>query len=337
MHKYESFIQLGEFLTRSDETELAELFLRAENENPWFTKQQIEYCFQALAQMLRKDEIEKWSNQYHDFIEPETPLRIGIVAAGNIPLAVFHDMLCVLLSGHIFVCKLSSKDKVLLPFLAQKLIELNPYLEKRIVFEKNELKKMDAYIATGSDNSSRYFEYYFSKFPCIIRKNRNSVALLTGDETDEELVLLADDIFLYFGLGCRNVCKIFLPKGFDLFRIFRASHKYLHYVHHNKFANNFHYHRSIYMMNQIDFFENEFFILKADNSYSSPISVLYYEYYENIENIAKRLQNDMQLLQCVVSNYPLENAIPFGKAQMPHIMEYADQIDTMNFLIQLTK
>jgi len=255
--------------------------------------------------------------------------------AGNIPLAGFHDFMCVLISGNIFVGKLSSQDKYLLPAIAEELNGIAPSVKESVFFTEERLPPFDAVIATGSNNSSRYFEYYFGKYPHIIRKNRNSVAILNGMESKEELGLLADDIFLYFGLGCRNVTKIFIPEGYDFTMLTKALRKYKDRLSmQSKYMNNYDYNKSIFLINQILHNDLEFCILKEDNSIASPISVLYYEYYRDISDVINYISVNREKIQCLVAGKTYTNyTVLFGKSQQPELWDYADGVDTMEFLI----
>jgi hypothetical protein len=246
-------------------------------------------------------------------------------------------MLCVLISGNNFVGKLSSEDNLLLPFMSKILIAIEPEFKDGIEFTSGQLKSMDAVIATGSDNTSRYFEYYFGKYPHIIRKNRNSVAVLTGNESLTELRLLGKDVFQYFGLGCRNVSKLFVPKGYKFDTFYQSIFEYQNIVNNNKYGNNYDYNRTVYLMsNHPSLLDNNFLLLKEDESYSSPIGVLFFEYYEDKEQLSARLEADKALIQCIVANEPaLKNAIPFGQAQCPTLTDYADGVDTMKFLLEM--
>lgn len=258
----------------------------------------------------------------------------------NIPLAGFHDFFCVLLSGNIFVGKCSVQDKILLPAISKMLTDIDPLFKKYIFFVENKLEKIDAVIATGSNNSARYFEYYFGKYPHIIRKNRNSVALLTSNETEEELTLLANDIFRYFGLGCRNVSKIFIPLNYDFKIFFNAIFGWNNIIHHNKYANNYSYNKAVYLMNKIKIWDNGFLLMKEDVDLSSPVAVLYYEYYQDKKQLNDRLTGNKENIQCIVSNekipLPLEEArVRYGKGQHPELWDFSDRVDTMEFLMHL--
>jgi len=259
-----------------------------------------------------------------------------VVTAGNIPLVGFHDLLCVLLSGNELVIKASSKDNKLMKLIVNLLTESNNDFNTLIHFEIEQLKNFDAIIATGSDNTAKYFEYYFGKYPNIIRKNRNSIAILSGDESDEELNLLADDMLMYFGLGCRNVSKLFLPEGFDYQRIFRSVQAYHHLIDHNKYANNYLYNKSIYLMNSVQFWENGFMMMKEDIGLASPISVIFFEYYSSSDEIKQRVELDKDRIQCIVAKDGfIDGSVNFGEAQKPNLWDYADNVDTMKFLLSL--
>lgn len=339
-----SFVQLGAFLRSFSQgdyssvfgEQLHEIVLNDHIYNPWFTEKNVTQAVEAIANSLLPEKIEKWVNQYPDLQKQNSLKRIGVITAGNIPLVGFHDFITVLLSGNIFAGKLSSKDNRLLKFIAEYLISLDSDFNQRINFTEDKLENFDAVIATGSNNTARYFEYYFGKYPNIIRKNRNSVAVLNGNESAEEIQQLANDFFSYFGLGCRNVSKIFLPKDycFDLF--FENIKDYSFIYSHNKYANNYDYNKSVYLMNQIQHFDNGFVIVKEDEGLSSPIGVIYFQYYDDINKVNEYLQLNSDQIQCVVSKPGLVNeAIPFGKAQQPELWDYADNVDTMKFLLNL--
>jgi hypothetical protein len=265
------------------------------------------------------------------------PKKVAVVMAGNIPLVGFYDFMCVLISGNIFIGKLSSQDKFLLPAIAKELTNIEPSVSKYIVFTEERLPAFVAVIATGSNNSSRYFEYYFGKYPHIIRKNRNSIAILNGKESKEDIDFLADDIFLYFGLGCRNVTKIFVPEGYDFTMLKKALRKYKDCLSmHSKYMNNYDYNKSIFLINQIPHTDLGFCLLKEDVSIASPISVLNYEYYINISDVINSISINRDNIQCLVAGKTYTNyTVPFGKSQQPELFDYADGVDTMEFLISL--
>lgn len=304
-------------------------------QNPWFTESNVRMAIAAIADSLKEETLINWLAVYHDQLKKEhTPRSVAVIMAGNIPMVGFNDFFCVLMSGNKFLGKLSSDDKLLLPFISKVLVAIEPGFDGRIAFTEGFIKQMDAVIATGSNNSARYFDYYFGKYPHIIRKNRNSVAVLTGDETRDELELLADDIFMYFGLGCRNVSKLFVPKGYSFNLFFDSIYKYQHLIEVNKYVNNYEYNRTVYLMkNDKGLLDNNFLLLKEDQTYSSPIGVLYYEYYDDLLLLKEKIDKDEEMIQCVVSKSELfSNAVSFGQAQCPTLFDYADGIDTMKFL-----
>jgi len=302
----------------------------AERKNAWFDRENCLMTLHHWAGLLKKENLSQWLSSYS--IENIPQKRIALILAGNIPLVGFHDLLCTLLIGHTAIVKLSSNDKVLLPFLISELKNLTPIFEDKIIFTEEKLTDFDAVIATGSNNTARYFEYYFGKKPHIIRKNRNSVAILTGEETKEELELLGKDIFTYFGLGCRNVSKIFIPENYDFTNFFQAIYSFHSVMNHQKYINNYDYNKAVYLMNLEQLLENGFLLLKEDKHYASPIATLFYEKYTNISSLQERLTEDKELIQCIVSNGSFPNSITFGQAQIPSLRDYADGIDTIAFL-----
>ncbi|MFN2262367.1 MAG: acyl-CoA reductase, partial [Psychroflexus sp.] len=187
-----------------------------------------------------------------------------------------------------------SNDKVLLPFLAEALIEIEPEFQNKIRFTENKLENFDAVIATGSNNTARYFEYYFKNKPNIIRKNRNSVAVLSGRETKNELKTLGEDVFRYFGLGCRNISKLFVPKIYKFDTFFESIFEYKTYIDHHKYANNYDYNKAVYLMSSVKLLDNNFLILKEDSNYASPIGCLFYETYENEDELQNKLESDKE-------------------------------------------
>ena len=342
--RIESFLKLGEFLreypdgkTESDQSnQLKEIVLNDHIQNPWFTEQNIRESIKAIGESLRPEKIDFWINKYPNLKNQKNIKKIGVITAGNIPLVGFHDFITVLISGNIFYGKLSSKDNRLLKFISEYLIYLNSDFKKLIYFAKDKLENFDAVIATGSNNTSRYFEYYFGKYPHIIRKNRNSVAVLDGNESKEEIEALANDIFSYFGLGCRNVSKLFISKDYCFDSFFENIVHFESIYHHNKYANNYDYNKSVYLMNLIQHFDNGFLILKEDQGLSSPIGVLFFQYYNDIEKINEYLDLNKDQIQCIVSKSEfIKDAIPFGKAQQPELWDYADNVDTMQFLLNI--
>ncbi len=310
------------------ENEFALLLRKSEIENPWFTQENQKFALQQWNKLLTKENIENWLKEYRI---SKNPKRIGLILAGNIPMVGFHDVLSVILSGNIPLIKLSSKDKQILPFL---LSQWNEFSQGNIQYEFVEkLQNFDAVIATGSNNTARYLEYYFKDSLSIIRKNRTSLAVLKGDETDEELQLLAHDIFRYFGLGCRNVTRLFIPKEMKLDRLFENFMDFSEVINHNAYANNYDYNKAIYLLNQDQFWDNNFVMLKEDKSLFSPLSVLNFSRYEDISEVQEFLKNNEENIQCIVAKPELGlNSENFGEAQNPGLSTYADHVDTMQFL-----
>lgn len=299
--------------------------------NAWFTPESIKKALKGISYMLREEAVDKWISNYPLLTSESTsPKNVGIVMAGNIPLVGFHDFLSVLLSGNRAYCKLSSSDDQLWPVIFKLLILINKEYEDRIVVVAR-LKGIDAVIATGSNNTSRYFDYYFAKYPHIIRKNRNAVSVLKGDESNEELKGLADDVFSFFGLGCRNVSKIYLPDTMDLNQIITAFYDHNEIIHHNKYANNFDYNKTVMLLNQEDILENGFILFKNSEDIASPLATLFYEYYQDYNELLVELSAKENEIQCIVG----KGHIDFGKAQLPELWEYADGVDTMKFLTEL--
>lgn len=340
-----AFSKLGSILCdkRNYEThstrypELSNAVQEAYIRNPWFIPANVAFALNNIGKSLTYENITKWIGPYGEKIKsPRKFLTIGVVMAGNVPLVGFHDFLCVLLTGHKFLGKLSSDDKILIKTLSEMLIKIEPGFQRVISFSEDRLEGFDAIIATGSNNTSRYFEYYFGKYPNIIRKNRNGVAILTGNETKEDLTGLGKDIFMYFGLGCRNVSKLYVPEDYNFNVFFEALESFSFVGDHHKYKNNYDYYRSIYLVNGIEHLDNGFLILKNDAGYSSPPSILFYEVYKSMKDLEIRLKEDGALIQCVVSNPILiRGAAGFGSAQKPGLWDYADGIDTMEFLLDL--
>jgi hypothetical protein len=321
-------VKLGEYIeSNTDEWQLFKN--NASRENPWFSPEFIELAVKNIAEaFLKQPLLEKWIQSY-SITELTHPKKIGIVMAGNIPLVGFHDFLCVWISGHRIIIKPSSKDEVLIRHIVDKLIEWNKEAAEFILFADN-LKNCDAYIATGSNNSSRYFEYYFSKYPNIIRRNRTSVGILDGKETKEELNLLTDDIQLYFGLGCRNVTKLYVPINYDFIKLLDALKRYDYFVNFHKYKHNFDYHLALLIMGNKFYMNNGSIILTENSSLFSPVSQVHYEFYDDKNLVFNSLKNN-QDVQCIVGH----QFVPFGKAQQPALSDYADGVDTLQFLSSL--
>ena len=319
-------VRLGKYMLQQDDawTKTKE---KAYEENRWFIPEFVSLSVESIAlNFLQPGALDNLIDNYDLPNDNPHPKKVGIVMAGNIPLVGFHDFLCVFLTGHISFIKPSSKDEALIKHLVQKLIEWESSIANMIQFGEL-LKGCDAYIATGSNNTSRYFEHYFQKYPHIIRKNRTSVAILTGNETKEELEKLADDVYQYFGLGCRNITKIYVPKTFDFVPLLQALNKYDYLINHNKYKNNYDYNLAILLINNRYYMTNGSILLVEDTSITSPISQLNYEFYLDKAAVQKKL-HDNEAVQCIVS----DETTAFGKAQQPGICDFADGVDTVAFL-----
>ncbi len=319
-------VELGDYLAANgDAWQTAKS--RAFIENGWFTAEFVDLATQNIvAQFLQRDKLETWVNKYGLPDENPEPKTVGLVMAGNIPLVGFHDLLCCFITGHCTLVKTSSKDDVLIKHLVQKMYAFEVTVQNYISFAPL-LKNCDAYIATGSNNTSRYFEYYFGKYPSIIRKNRTSAAVLDGNETQEELALLADDMMLYFGLGCRNVTKLYVPENYNFEPLIKALAKYNYLADHNKLKNNFDYNLSLHILNNKYFMSSGSILLVEHPSLFSAISQVHYEFYTGKHAVAAILQASEEV-QAIVGH----GFMPFGSAQVPTLPDYADGVDTMQFL-----
>ncbi len=341
-----AFVKLGEFLSqfqpekiiKNDTVLWNDLFFepflmqikRGIEFNGWFTEENILYAFNSWSNILNVNNINKWISTYH--LDKVKPKNIGIIMAGNIPLVGFHDFLSVLISGNNAIVKQSSSDKHYLPLIAKYLEKIEPEFKGKITFTDEKLSNFDAVIATGSNNTARYFDYYFGKYPNIIRQNRNSVAIITGKETKEELQKLGEDIFRYFGLGCRSVSKLYVPNDYDFDLFFNAVYEYKDLINYTKYQNNYDYNKAVYLMSQFNLIENGFLMLKEDVNYSSPIATLFYEHYTDIESLKQKLEIEKESIQCIVGDQNIENIVPFGETQKPQLWDYADGVDTLQFL-----
>jgi len=322
----ELLVRLGIYMQGANE-DWQEAKHKAYLENHWFVPEFTALSVNNIAQnFLQPHQLDELIQRYQLPEENGYPKKVGIVMAGNIPLVGFHDLLCVFLSGHYAMIKPSSKDEVLIRHLVKKLNEWKEETSQYMVISEM-IKNCDAYIATGSNNSSRYFEHYFGKYPNIIRKNRTSVAILTGKESKEELEKLADDVYQYFGLGCRNVTKIFVPKAYDFIPLLEAFKKYNHLADHHKYKNNYDYNLAVHILNNQYYMTNGSILLVENESTFSPISQLHYQFYDDEKEVREKLKGD-QNIQCVVG----KNDIEFGGAQCPDVCDYADGVDTMAFL-----
>jgi hypothetical protein len=348
--RIKAFVELGKIMGRASEslTEPSSDFKgqypvfyeslhTANHYNPWFTTANIAFALKTWQSALNQVSIQGWVSQYKPAIQNIEPKKIAAIMAGNIPLVGFHDFISTLMAGHSIIGKLSSEDKILLPAISDVLCTIEPSFKQRIEFTESTIKDFDAIIATGSNNTARYFEYYFTKYPHIIRKNRNGVAVLSGGESDEALQRLGSDICTYFGLGCRNVTKVFLPAGSDPSKLFNAIEPYVKVLNdHYKFMNNHSYYSSVYLLNTTPHLDNGVFILTESEQYSSPIPVLYYQFYENIETLKEKLLQEDELIQCVANDiFTSAKTVPLGSTQCPGLTDYADGIDTMKFLLNL--
>ena len=345
----ECFIELGQFLSqfknnsviKNDSVKNNDLFLdrmvtliqQSQSYNGWFTEENVYFSLESWSKALTEENLSKWIEKY-DFSKIQ-PKNVGLILAGNIPLVGFHDLLSVLICCHNAIVKLSSNDQQLIKFMVDYLVALDKRFLAKVKFIEGKLENFDAVIATGSNNTARYFEYYFSSKPNIIRKNRNSVAILTGNETKEELVALSEDIFRYFGLGCRNVSKLFIPKEYDFKLFFEAMFTQGDVIHYEKYANNYDYNKAVFLMSNFKLLDNEFLLLKEDEGYASPIGSLFYEKYDSLDVLHARLKNDEEKIQCIVSKNLESHHIQFGKTQKPELWDYADNVDTLSFLINI--
>lgn len=347
--KKKAFVALGNFLRQftanefvpSEEVEKNDTFFSSfealietsVHYNGWFVKEQVLVAVKSWADALTEKNITKWCSNYDFSREPLK--KVGLILAGNVPLVGFHDLISVLLSGNIALVKLSSNDQKLLPFLAQYLQVIEPQFSERLVFIDGKMEGFDAVIATGSNNTARYFDYYFNSVPHVIRKNRNSIALLTGKETAEQLTELSKDIFTYYGLGCRNVSKLFVPRGYNFDSFFQGMYAQKEVIDYERYANNYDYNKAVFLMSEFKLLDNGFLTLKEDASYASPISSVYYEYYDSLEDSIKILQENHEKIQCIVSDGLTDDSIAFGQTQQPELWDYADQVDTLEFLLKL--
>ena len=347
--KKHAFVQLGAFLKQFTQQPYQQnpsvlfndlffepfvsLINQLHESNSWFKREQLEFAFKSWSDALTNDNLTKWLSAY-DLTEDKLK-TIGLILAGNIPMVGFHDVLSVLISGNKALIKLSSNDELLIPVLLKYLSSVQPQFKDRYEITKDKLQNFDAVIATGSDNTARYFDYYFGKYPNIIRKNRNSVAVLNGSESKEDLIALGEDIFRYYGLGCRNVSKLFVPKDYNFDNFFEGMFAYKDIIDDDKYANNYDYNKAVFLMSNFNLLDNGFMTIKEDTSYTSPISSVFYEFYTDVNDVKDQLNADKDKIQCVVSNQITENSLPFGSTQKPELWDYADNVDTMKFLLSL--
>ena len=345
--RIQAFVKLGEFLRAyvgykagessaadkvSSFSRLDDIVTMAGHKNGWFTQDNLLFAFTAWGKVLTPKGINDWLASYT--IKNDPAKRVAIIMAGNIPLVGFHDLLAVVLTGNKAVIKMSSNDSDFLPFFISLLETYEPALKESMILAKGTLTDFDAVIATGSNNTSRYFEYYFGHKPNIIRKNRNSIAILTGSESKEQLNALGEDIFRYFGLGCRSVSKLFVPQGYDFDLFFKAIEPYSFLKDHHKYHNNYDYNKAVYLMSEFEFLDNNFFMLKEDEHYASPIGTVFYEQYTSLNTLLTKLKKEKDQIQCIVSQGVIDNETPFGTTQTPLLTDYADGVDTVEFLLK---
>ena len=348
--RIEAFAKLGEFFkqfstSKMEKNENADFnpilfdafkmqIKRASEFNGWFTQENVLKAFESWSEALTIENLEKWTSTY-EIDENKVPKNIAIIMAGNIPLVGFHDFLTVLISGNNALVKLSSNDKHFLPLIAKFLEYYHPYFKNKIAFTEKKLTDFDAVIATGSNNTKRYFEFYFGKYPSIIRSSKNSAAIITGKETKQELEALGDDIFQYFGLGCRSVSKIFVPVNYNFDLLFNALFKFNDIINVKKYENNYDYNKAIYLMSLFKIQDNGFVMLKEDPSYASPIATLFYEFYDSYQNLLIKLEAEKEAIQCIVCNENDLGFVKFGQTQQPKLWDYADGVDTFQFLLNI--
>ena len=338
----QAFVQLGLFINRHFSNQwhpkeerfhndLNSLIEIAYSYNGWFTPESIARSLNGISLMLNDNDLAQFSSTIN---EPKTPKTVAVIMAGNIPAVGFHDMLCVLLSGHTILIKVSSDDPALIPFLAGMLIYFEKDFAPKINFSEGRLNNFEAVIATGSNNTAKHFEFYFGKYPNIIRKNRSSIAILNGKETKEELTQLGKDVFYYFGLGCRNVSKVYVPEGYKFDGLFEAVYDYKYVLDNKKYNNNYEYNRAIYLLDLIPFLDNNFLMIRESAELHAPTSVLFYETYINEEQLVENISPLLPNLQCIVTNFELEKikTIALGHTQEPTIFDFADNVNTLNFL-----
>ncbi len=334
--RVETLVQLGKMLDLNHTGELESVIHRASIENPWFTQNNIEKSIKAIrSQYLSTEALQYLVEKYH-LDDNVVPQRVALILAGNIPLVGWHDVMCCFLTGHIAVVKLSEKDTVLMKYFMDTIIKIQPGASRQFDIV-DRIKNHQAAIATGSNTSAQHFKYYFSNVPHIIRANRNSIAVLHGDETVEQLQLLGQDIFSYFGLGCRNVSKIFVPRDYDLSYFIEALTVYEPIIHHNKYKNNYDYNLALMLLNKEDFLQGPFFLLKESEAIVSRIASLHYQRYDEMSEVTHWVKEHDSEIQCVLSSKDIDtiHTLPLGEAQCPTIDTWADGVDTIQFLLML--
>ena len=333
-----AFIQLGKLLSEvsenPQESDWFPAYVKAEAENKWFTFENISIALRGISEMLEAQKVEKWLSNYASIPENGNK-KVCLIMAGNLPLVGFHDLLCVLLSGNKAMVKASSQDQTLPKKLAEALTEIEPAFDGLVEFADGKMEGFTHVIATGSDNSARHFEYYFGKYPNIIRKNRTSIAIINGDESLDELRALGKDIFRYFGLGCRNVSKVYLSDKMDSKTFLATLEDWKPIANHSKYFNNYEYHKAIFLVEKMAHLDNGFLLLREDPSLGCPVGVLHFQTYATLDQMHAEVKIHEDQIQCIVASDELgiENSVPFGKAQSPELWDYADGVDTMAFLL----
>ncbi|QQR86307.1 MAG: acyl-CoA reductase [Flavobacteriales bacterium] len=343
-HRLGAFVQLGNVfrhlatggawpghvlgITADEQAAFERAIAQAGVQNGWFTEANVRHMLGALGAMLDGGELHSWAGRRN---EPSAAQRVGVIMAGNIPLVGFHDLLCTVVAGHVAVVKPSAQDTVLMRATVDLLLRLEPGLEPQLHWVDGKLGEVDAVIATGSNNTARYFEHYFGHLPHVIRKGRVSVAVLSGSESEEELQALGEDVFRYFGLGCRNVSKLFVPQDLDLDRFFGAVYSWRDIVNHNKYGNNYDYNKAVWLLERVPLIENGFLLLRESAALASPVAALHYERYGDTASVARHLELVKDSIQCVIGH----GYLPYGSSQQPSLADYADGVDTMAFLAGL--
>ncbi|HAI75017.1 MAG TPA: acyl-CoA reductase [Microscillaceae bacterium] len=333
---FNAFIQLGKHLKETNGAD-ASLLQKVYAENPWFTHQNVELALQGIAHYLQEDTLHEIAKEYKLSENwAKTPQRVGILAAGNIPGVGFHDLLCVLLSGHLAYVKLSSQDQTLMQYLIQTWSQYLPSPTDSPITLTGSMREVEALIATGSDNTAQHFAYYFKDKPCIIRSNRTSCAVLNGRETASELQALGKDIFQYFGMGCRSVSKLFVPQGYDFTPLLDELSSWQDLLNHTKYANNYHYQRAVLLVNQLPHWDNGIVLLREEQALASPTGVIHFELYKDMADLQAKISLQSSKIQCMVAQQAwFPQSLPFGTAQMPNFLDFADGVDTLVFLQSL--
>ena len=327
-----AFDKLKDILLQSNHKSLIDsIIVEACDNNPWFTKSNVKYAFSSLVHMLNSDCLHSFSSSYS---YSNSKKKIGVIVPSNIPLVGFYDFFCVLLTGNIFIGKLSTSNKILLPFIARLLCDFHPGF-KKLIFFKDYLVDIDMLIVTGNDNTAQYFDYHYKRIPKLIRKHRISIGVINGGEEMTDYVKLSNDIFRYFGLGCRNVSKLFIPRNFDLNKLKEAFSQHQGVLSHSEYMDNYRYQKVLCQLNNIRCIDFENILLIESNKINSPISVLYYQYYDDISLLSNVFNKLDKSIQCLVSgDAVIVNSIHFGDAQKPTLYDFPDGVDVMKFILE---